>query len=327
MRAAWYNSFGPAEEALIIGELKTPEPKPGEVKIRVYASGVNPSDTKKRLGANPALLDDGPVIPNSDGAGEIVSVGEGVSPSRVGERVWVYNAQYGRRLGTSAEYVCLPSDYAIMLPESVDYNVGAMMGIPAMTSHRCLFADGSVEGQTLLITGGAGRVGYYAIQWAKQFGATVISTASSDASREQCNNAGADLVVRHPSEESVKEMLEYTNGKKIDRIIEGDFGANLLPVLEVLKTGGTIATYSSMTDMNPSIPFVRMMFMDITIRMVLVYEMPKEAKEHAAKDITTMLSQNRFDNRVAKEYSLDDIASAHTLIESGRPHGSVIIRP
>ena len=327
MKAAWYTSFGPAEEALTIGELKTPEPEPGEVKIRVYASGVNPSDTKKRLGANPALLDDGPVIPNSDGAGEIVSVGEGVSPSRVGERVWVYNAQYGRRLGTSAEYVCLPSDYAIMLPESADYNAGAMMGIPAMTSHRCLFADGSVEGQTLLITGGAGRVGYYAIQWAKQYGATVISTASSDASREQCNNAGADLVVRHPSEESVKEMLEYTNGKKIDRIIEGDFGANLLPVLEVLKTGGTIATYSSMTDMNPSIPFVRMMFMDITIRMVLVYEMPKEAKEHAAKDITTMLSQNRFDNRVAKEYSLDDIASAHTLIESGKPHGSVIIRP
>ena len=327
MKAAWYNSFGPAEEVLNVGEFDTPEPGAGEVKIRVYASGVNPSDTKKRLGANPALLDDGPVIPNSDGAGEIVSVGEGVSPSRVGERVWVYNAQYGRRLGTSAEYVCLPSDYAIMLPESADYNAGAMMGIPAMTSHRCLFADGSVEGQTLLITGGAGRVGYYAIQWAKEYGATVISTASSDASREQCNNAGADLVVRHPSEESVKEMLEYTNGKKIDRIIEGDFGANLLPVLDVLKTGGTIATYSSMTDMNPSIPFVRMMFMDITIRMVLVYEMPKEAKEHAAKDITTMLSQNRFDNRVAKEYSLDDIASAHTLIESGRPHGSVIIRP
>ena len=327
MKAAWYTSFGLAEEALIIGELKTPEPEPGEVKIRVYASGVNPSDTKKRLGANPALLDDGPVIPNSDGAGEIVSVGEGVSSSRVGERVWVYNAQYGRRLGTSAEYVCLTSDYAIMLPESADYNAGAMMGIPAMTSHRCVFADGSVEGQTLLITGGAGRVGYYAIQWAKEYGATVISTASSDASREQCNNAGADLVVGHPSDESVSKILDHTDGKKIDRIIEGDFGANLLPVLEVLKTGGTIATYSSMTDMNPSIPFVRMMFMDITIRMVLVYEMPKEAKEHAAKDITTMLSQNRFDNRVAKEYSLDDIASAHTLIESGKPHGSVIIRP
>jgi len=327
MRAAWYTGFGKAEEVLKVGEFETPEPEASEVKIRVYASGVNPSDTKKRLGANPALLDDGPVIPNSDGAGEIVSVGDGVSPARIGERVWVYNAQYGRQFGTSAEYVCLPSDYAIILPESADYNTGAMMGIPAMTAHRCVFADGSVEGQTLLITGGAGRVGYYAIQWAKQYGATVISTASSDASKEQCNNAGADLVVGHPSDESVSEILDYTDGKKIDRIIEGDFGANLLPVLEVLKVGGTIATYSSMTDMNPSIPFVRMMFMDITIRMVLVYEMPEEAKEHAAKDITAMLGQNRFDNRVAKEYSLDDIASAHALIESGKPHGSVIIKP
>ena len=327
MRAAWYTGFGKAEEVLKVGEFETPEPEASEVKIRVYASGVNPSDTKKRLGANPALLEDGPVIPNSDGAGEIVSVGDGVSPARIGERVWVYNAQYGRQFGTSAEYVCLPSDYAIILPESADYNTGAMMGIPAMTAHRCVFADGSVEGQTLLITGGAGRVGYYAIQWAKQYGATVISTASSDASKEQCNNAGADLVVGHPSDESVSEILDYTDGKKIDRIIEGDFGANLLPVLDILKTGGTIATYSSMTDMNPSIPFVRMMFMDITIRMVLVYEMPEEAKEHAAKDITAMLGQNRFDNRVAKEYSLDDIASAHALIESGKPHGSVIIKP
>ena len=327
MRAAWYTGFGKAEEVLKVGEFETPEPETSEVKIRVYASGVNPSDTKKRLGANPALLDDGPVIPNSDGAGEIVSVGEGVSPARVGERVWVYNAQYGRQFCTSAEYVCLPSDYAIILPESADYNTGAMMGIPAMTAHRCVFADGSVADQTLLITGGAGRVGYYAIQWAKHHGAAVIATASSDASREQCNNAGADLVVGHPSDDSVREILDYTNGKKIDRIIEGDFGANLLPVLEVLKVGGTIATYSSMTDMNPSIPFVRMMFMDITIRMVLVYEMPEEAKEHAAKDITAMLGQNRFDNRVAKEYSLDDIASAHTLIESGKPHGSVIIKP
>ncbi len=327
MKAALYSSFGTAEEVLKIGEFETPEPEAGEVKIRVYASGVNPSDTKKRLGANPALLDDGPVVPNSDGAGEIVSVGEGVSPSRIGERVWVYNAQYGRQLGTSAEYVCLPSDYAIILPESADYNTGAMMGIPAMTAHRCVFTDGSVADQTLLITGGAGRVGYYAIQWAKHHGAAVIATASSAGSREQCKNAGADLVVDHPSDDSVREILDYTDGKKIDRIIEGDFGANLLSVLDILKTGGTIATYSSMTDMNPRIPFVRMMFMDITIRMVLVYAMPQAAKEQAARDITTMLSQNLLDNRVAKEYSLDHIASAHALIESGKAYGSVIIKP
>ena len=327
MKAAWYNSFGPAEEVLKIGEFDTPEPRPGEVKIRIYASGVNPSDTKKRLGANPALLDDGPVIPNSDGAGEIVSVGEGISSSRIGERVWVYNAQYGRQLGTSAEYVCLPSVHAIILPDTVDYSAGAMMGIPAMTAHRCVFSDGAVDSQTLLITGGAGRVGYYAIQWAKQNGSTVIATASSDASREQCVNAGADLIVGHPSDDSVGEIMNFTNGKKIDRIIEGDFGANLLPVLDVLKTSGTIATYSSMTDMNPSIPFIRMMFMDITIRMVLVYAMPDEAKNHAAKDITSALNQNAFHNRVAQEYSIDNISDAHRMIENGEVYGSVIIKP
>ncbi|OUW79628.1 MAG: zinc-binding dehydrogenase [bacterium TMED217] len=327
MKAAWYNSFGPAEEVLKIGEFDTPEPRPGEVKIRIYASGVNPSDTKKRLGANPALLDDGPVIPNSDGAGEIISVGEGISSSRIGERVWVYNAQYGRQLGTSAEYVCLPSVHAIILPDTADYSAGAMMGIPAMTAHRCVFSDGAVDSQTLLITGGAGRVGYYAIQWAKQNGSTVIATASSDASREQCVNAGADLIVGHPSDDSVGEIMDFTNGKKIDRIIEGDFGANLLPVLDVLKTSGTIATYSSMTDMNPSIPFIRMMFMDITIRMVLVYAMPDEAKKHAAKDITSALSKNTFHNRVAQEYSIDNISDAHKMIESGEVYGSVIIKP
>jgi len=327
MKAAWYNSFGSAEEVLNIGEFDTPEPGAGEVKIRVYASGVNPSDTKKRLGANPALLDDGPVIPNSDGAGEIISVGEGVSSSRVGERVWVYNAQYGRQFGTSAEFVCLPSEYAITLPDSADYSTGAMMGIPAMTAHRCVFSDGAVDGQTLLITGGAGRVGYYAIEWAKQNGSTVIATASSEDSREQCVQAGADLVIGHPSDETVREIMEYTNGKKIDRVIEGDFGANLLPVLDILKTSGIIATYSSMTDMNPSIPFIRMMFMDITIRMVLVYAMPDQAKEHAAKDITAMLSQGSFTNRVASEFSLDNISDAHKMIESGKAYGSVIIKP
>ena len=327
MKAAWYNSFGSAEEVLNIGEFDTPEPGAGEVKIRVYASGVNPSDTKKRLGANPALLDDGPVIPNSDGAGEIISVGEGVSSSRVGERVWVYNAQYGRQLGTSAEFVCLPSEYAIILPDSADYSAGAMMGIPAMTAHRCVFSDGAVDGQTLLITGGAGRVGYYAIEWAKQNGSTVIATASSENSREQCVKAGADYVVGHPSDETVSEIMDYTEGKKIDRIIEGDFGANLLPVLDILKTSGTIATYSSMTDMNPSIPFIIIMFMDITIRMVLVYAMPDQAKEHAAKDITAMLSQDSFTNRVASEFSLDNISDAHKMIESGKAYGSVIIKP
>ena len=325
MKAAWYNKFGLAEDVLECGDYPTPEPATGEVKVRLYTSGVNPSDTKKRLGANPALLDDGPVIPNSDGAGEIVALGASVDNRKIGERVWLYNAQYGRQEGTSAEYVCVPSKQAVWMPDNASYEIGAMMGIPAMTAHRCVCADGNLDGQILLITGGSGRVGYYAIQWAKYFGATVIATASSPESMEYCKKAGSDFVIGHPSDETATEILDFTNGEKVDRVVEGDFGINLLPVLGVLKTSGTIATYSSMTDMNPTIPFVRMMFMDITIKMVLVYAMPWEAKQEAIKDITTILSDGEFDHRVAATFPLEKSAKAHEEIEKSNNYGSVII--
>ncbi|WP_462248464.1 NADPH:quinone reductase [Ekhidna sp.] len=325
MKAAWYEAFGKPEEVLKVGEWKTPSPGHGEVKIRLQASGVNPSDTKKRAGANPALLDLGPVIPHSDGSGIIEEVGSGVPSSRVGERVWTWNAQYGRQEGTAAEFVCIPSQQAVWLPDNASFEAGAMMAIPAMTAHRAVFADGDVSGQNVLITGGSGRVGYYAIQWAKYFGANVIATASSNASIQECKKAGADLVVGHPSEEVNKEILDFTGGAKIDRVVEGDFGANLLPVLDVIKTSGVIASYSSMTDMNPSIPFVRMMFMDLTMRLVLVYAMPDEAKADAIEDITEFLSMDRLDNRVAESYTLDDIAKAHLSIENGGNNGSVIV--
>lgn len=325
MKAAWFASFGSPQEVLQVGEYQTPEPKAGEVKIRVKTSGVNPSDTKKRAGANPALLNDGPVIPHSDGAGIIEAVGEGVSASRIGERVWTYNAQYGRQEGTAAEYVCLPSEQAVFLPDNTSFEDGAMMAIPAMTAHRAVTADGDVKNQIVLVTGGAGRVGYYAIQWAKAFGATVIATASSEGSKAQCEKAGADLVVGHPSEASIEAILEFTKGRKVDRVVEGDFGVNLLPVLEVIKNSGTIATYSSMTDMTPTIPFVRMMFMDLTIRLVLVYAMPESAKQAAIKDITAFLKEGKLDNRVAATFSLDEIAKAHETIENTNVYGSVIV--
>ena len=325
MQAVWYNKFGSAENVLEIGEYQTPEPAQGEVKVRIHASGVNPSDTKKRLGANPAVLNNGPVIPNSDGSGEIVALGEGVNNRNIGERVWIYNAQFGRQEGTSAQFVCIPSNQAVWMPDNASYEIGAMMGIPAMTAHRCVCADGSVDGQILLVTGGAGRVGYYATQWAKYFGATVIATGSSRKSVEHCKQAGADFVVGHPSNKTATEILEFTSGRKVDRIVDGDFGVNLPSVLDVLKTNGVIATYSSMTNMNPVIPFVRMMFMDITIRMVLVYAMPGEAKQQAIEDITDMLTGGNFDHRVAATFPLEQSAKAHNEIERGDNYGSVII--
>ena len=326
MKASWYKSFGAAETVLEVGDYPEPSPRSGEVKVRIYASGVNPSDTKKRAGANPALLDDGPVIPNSDGAGVIVAVGEGVSDSRLNERVWLYNGQYGRQEGTTAEFICLNKKYAVPLPENASFESGAMMGIPAMTAHRCVFADGPIEGQTILVTGGAGRVGFYAIQWAKLYGATVIATAGSEASAAECRKAGADLVVDHPSPEATKEILAFTNGQRLDRVVEGDFGVNLEHVMDIIKTSGVIATYSSMTEMNPAIPFVPMMFMDLTVRLVLVYAMPEKAKEAAIKDITLHLQKGSLINRIARSFDLEENAKAHEAIESDKLFGSVIVK-
>lgn len=325
MKAVWYNSFGKANEVMEYGDIEMPEPQPNEVLVRLHASGVNPSDVKKRAGANPNLLDNGFIIPNSDGAGIIKNVGENVKKNRIGERVWVYNGQYGRRLGTSAEYIAIDEEQCNTLPNNTSFEIGACLAIPAMTAHRCVLSDGNVSGQIILITGGAGRVGYYAIQWAKLYGATVIATASSDKSINDCLEAGADLVVNHPNPESVNEILSYTKNRKIDRIVEGDFGLNLEYILNVVKTGGVITTYSSMTIKEPKIPFIRMMFMNLTVRFVLVYELEQKQKDQAVQDIYQALKQNKLKHRIDKTFSLSNSAKAQEYIESGRPYGCVIL--
>ena len=186
MKAAWYEHFGTAREVLIIGARPDPLPGPGEVLVRLQYSAVNPSDVKKRAGTNnPNLLANGPIIPHSDGAGVIEAIGAGVARARIGERVWIYNAQHERPAGSAAELIALPTELAIPLPAGMDLAIGACLGIPAMTAHRSVTIAGPVAGKTLLITGGAGRVGHYAIQWAKLMGATVIATAGNPASRDQ----------------------------------------------------------------------------------------------------------------------------------------------
>ncbi len=181
MQAAWFDQFGPASEVLTIGKQPLPEVEAGQVLVRVHASGVNPSDVKKRAGSFPDLLDNGCVIPHSDGAGVIEAAGSGVPDSRVGEHIWFYQAQYGRRFGSAAEHVAIDSARAVPLPDNTGFDIGACLGIPAMTAHRCVFADGPVEGKTVLVTGGAGRVCHFAIQLAHQAGASVIATASNPA--------------------------------------------------------------------------------------------------------------------------------------------------
>ncbi len=325
MKAAWFEKFGEAGEVLHYGDFKRPEPQKGEVLVRLHASGINPSDTKKRAGSSPDLLKDGPIIPHSDGAGIIEAVGAGIPQSRIGEQVWVYNAQYGRQHGTAAEYITLNASQAVWMPKKTGFDVGACMGIPAMTAHRCVTADGSIKNQTILVTGGAGRVGHYAIQWAKHFGAVVIATAGSEESRKQCIDAGADLVTSHPGPETAEAINEFTNGTGVDRIIEGEFGGNLNYVLGALKNNGIIATYASMSDPNPKIPFYQMMYKDLTVRMVLVYAMPEAARHKAGQDIAELLEAEKLQHRIVHTLPLSDIVKGHQLIEQGGFLGCVVL--
>lgn len=325
MKAAWYEEFGAAADVLSLGEQVVPAIEPGQVLIRLETSGINPSDVKKRAGAFPNLLDNGLVIPHSDGAGVIEAVGPGVPESRIGERVWVYQAQYGRRLGTAARYVSIDSVRAAALPENTSFEVGACLGIPAMTAHRCVFADGAVEGQTILVTGGAGRVGHYAVQWARQAGAKVIATACGAHDQQSCLEAGADATVCHRDAEWAAAVLDANDGKAVDRVIDVEFGANLPEVLKVAKPGATIATYSSTQVTEPKIPFLQMLFKDLTIRFVIVYAMPEEAKQQAIADINAKLTAGELFHRVAHVLPFPEIARAHELIETGGFRGCVVL--
>jgi NADPH:quinone reductase-like Zn-dependent oxidoreductase len=325
MRAALFQSFGPAQDVLKVAELDTPTPQPGEVLVRLATSGVNPSDVKKRAGSFPNLLDDGYVIPNSDGAGVIEAVGEGVDTSRAGERVWVYQAQFARRFGTAAEYVAIDASRAVTLPDEAAFDVGACLGIPAMTAHRCVFSDGDVSGQTMLVTGGAGRVGHYAVQWASQAGANVIATASNSDDMAACASAGAAHVVNHRDDAFASAVLEASGGLPVDRIIDVEFGANLQASLKVLRVGGTIATYSSTQVPEPQLPFFQMMYKDVTVQFVIVYAMPEAAKQHAIADIEIALRERRLQHRIAHSVPLSEIARANELIEAASIRGAVVL--
>ena len=325
MRAAWFEEFGTAQDVLEVGELDDPVAGPGEVLVKIATSGINPSDVKKRAGSFPNLLDEGLVIPNSDGAGVIEAVGDGVEDSRIGERVWLYQAQFARRFGTAAEYVAIDERRAPRLPDEAGFDIAACLGIPVMTAHRAVFADGDVSGQTLLVTGAAGRVGHYAVQWASQAGATVIGTASNENDRAACEEAGAHHIVNHRDDDLVGAIMAATGGEPVDRIVDVEFGANLPTSVEVLRVGGTIATYSSTQVTEPKLPFLQMMYKDITVRMIIVYAMPEAAKGKAIADIDAALTAGELKHRIAHTMPLADIARGNEIVEQGSIRGAVIL--
>jgi NADPH2:quinone reductase len=323
MRAIWYEKFGPAKDVLTFGEKDKPTPAAGEVLVKVSYNGINPVDVKTRTGGR-AELRDPYVIPHYDGSGIIEAVGEGVDAGRIGERVWIYDCQWNSPLGTAADYTCSAANRAVRLPDNTGLDEGACLGVPAMTAHRCVYGDGSVDGLTILVTGGAGAVGNYAIQFAKLGGATVITTVSSDEKADLARRAGADHVINYRSEDVKAQIRALTDGAGVDRIVEVEFGGNINTAISIIKNNGVIATYASDADKNPAVPFYRLLYKNIQVRHELVFIMPEDAKNLAMSDITRWLEEGRLVHHIYDTFTLEDAALAHEAVE-GAAFGKVLI--
>ena len=321
MRAALYRGTGKAAEVLHVEEVDRPEPGPGEVLVRVYASGVNPTDHKARSGAVPRPIDDFQ-IPHQDGAGVIEAVGPGVDPGRVGQRVWLFLAAAGRRWGTAAEWTVVPERQSGPLPDGASFELGASLGVPAMTAHYCLFSDGPVNRQTVLVAGGAAAVGHFANELAKRAGARVVTTVSSTEKAALAEKAGADLVVNYRSPDAVDQIKAFG---PVDRVIEVAFGANLKLDLAVVRPRATIVTYAAEAA-DPVLPVRACMTANITLKFVLLYGVPMAALEQAAADITAALAVGELTVLPVHKFPLADIAAAHEAAESGAV-GKVLVMP
>ena len=323
MRAAWYDRNGPAREVLTVGDLPTPTPAPGEVLVRVATSGVNPSDWKTRAGSRPMLF--ARIVPHSDGAGTIEAVGEGVDPARVGERVWLWNAAWKRAFGTAAEYLALPAAQAVRLPDGTAFEAGACLGIPALTAWRALDTDGGVAGQTVLVTGGAGAVGHYAIQMARLMGASrVIATVSSDAKAAHARAAGADATVNYRTEDVPARIRDLTDGRGADRVVEVDAAANGPTIPAVIAADGVCAIYGS-GRADVTVPFGPMILSGAALRFFIVYELSPEARARGIAQITDWLEGGRLTHAIAATMPLSEVAAAHEAVESGRLVGNLVL--
>jgi NADPH2:quinone reductase len=327
MRVVWYDRQGPAAEVLLRGELPTPEAGQGEVRVRLAASGVNPSDTYRRAGtAGPMGYPR--VVPNSDGAGVIDQVGPGSDRNWLGKRVWFYNGQRnGRWCGTAAEYIALSVDLVAELPENVSFAEGATLGIPCMTAHVCVFLAGPVQGRVVLVTGGAGAVGHYAVQLAKWAGATVIATVSSDAKAELARAGGADHVIDYRREDVVARLRDITDGRGVDHVVDVDFGGNLAATLPALRAHGSVAVYASNSDRTPRLPVRDLMQANIGLHFVSLPGSPHPARKRAQSDITAWVARERRILSVADRFPLYETAAAHQAVERGGKAGTVIVEP
>ncbi|MHB1930267.1 MAG: NADPH:quinone reductase [Acidimicrobiales bacterium] len=319
MRAALYDRTGPAREVLRVEEIDRPDPGPGEVSVRVTVSAVNPTDWKARAGATPRPID-GFQVPNQDGAGVIDRVGEGVEPGRVGQRVWLMLAATGR-WGTAAEYCVVPAEHAVALPDGVSDDLGASLGVPAVTAQLCLTADGPLAGASVLVAGGAGAVGHFAIELARRAGARVATTVSSEHKAELARAAGADLVVDYNDPDAAERLKRWA--PRMDRIVEVNLAANLDLDLALSGPGTSVVTYAATGD-DPTLPVRRCMTANVVLRFVLLYGIPHDDLMRSVRAVGDALAAGDLTALPAHRFGLEETAAAHEAVEAGAV-GKVLI--
>ena len=320
MLAAFYEAIGPAREVMRVEQMQTPDPAAGEVRVRLHASGVNPSDVKSRGLRKMAFPR---VIPHSDGAGEIEAVGAGVPSSRIGERVWVWNGQWQRPFGTAAECIVLPAALVARLPDNTSFEAGACLGIPAMTACHAIEQAGAAAGTTLLVSGGAGSVSQYAIQFAKAKGATVITTVSSADKAAAAREAGADHCIDYKRDNVEERVADITGKRGVDAIIEMDLTANAKLIPGTLRPKGCIIIYGTGTE--ATVPAFACLANSLRLEFFLVYQLDAQQRDHAVAGINRMLEQGRLASRIGPTFPLAGIAAAHEAVERGTI-GNVLVR-
>lgn len=325
MRAAHYERVGPAADVLTVSEIATPEPGSGEVRVRLHTSGVNPSDVKTRAGARSRDLPFPRIIPHSDGAGVVDAVGSDVTDHAVGQRVWVWNAAWGRPDGTAADYVVLPQHQVVALPDPVDMAAGACLGIPALTAFHAVNCHGGMQNQSVLIAGGAGAVSWYAIQMARAAGAaTVITTVSSDEKAAVAREAGADTVINYREEDVARRVMALTGDVGADRIIELEFAANAAVDIAAIRQDGVIVAYGSNAG-EVTMPFFPSIVKNVLLQFFIVYNLPAPDRQAAIDGVMDLLQRDVLRHRVAERLPLDRIAEAHDLVERGQVVGNVVL--
>src|SRR5437764_12279934 len=326
MRAVWYDRQGAADDVLECGELPTPEAGYDEVRVRLEASGVNPSDTYRRRG--PPAMEYPRVVANSDGAGVVDQVGPGVPERWLGKRVWLYNGQRnGRWMGTAAEHIALSADLVTELPDHVSFAEGATFGVPGTTAHRCVFVAGPVQGKTLLVTGGAGAVGHYAVQLAGWAGARVLATVSSPEKAERARSGGAAHVIDYRREDVAARILDITDGVGVDHIVEVDFGGNLAAALRCLRVNGSIMIYASNGDREPKLPVRDLMQKNLAVYSMSSARVPHPDRKRAQSAIAAWMASPGRILSVAGRFPLYETAAAHEAVEAGGKVGTVVVEP